>query len=400
MDFLQALDLIRENVSEVAGTEVHLTQALGRCLSTDLISRYDNPPFCLSKWDGFALNSKDTWGSTEENPVKLTMISSSSIFAGSRDGIVLKRGACVPIMTGAEIPRNADAVIKIEDSQIEKGSIIIKEPIASGSGVISKGSVWKRGNIIVRKGTFISPYYLHLVAELGYDHIVVYKRPRIAFLAIGDELVPPGESLPSAGRFAGGQYFLMGIAKRFGCDVVDLGIVADDFASIVEKIRGTSGVDMIVTIGGTGKGVKDLIRLVWKQLGAKFLFSSLNIRPGSSSLCGVLNGKLWLSLPGGALGGSIIFCEVLNVLLQRLFALQDKVFFEIPVRVRCDLTNFSEYYKGVWGAIRSVKSFIEFLPFEKTVRFTDDFKGYILLYPNIGKVNANDVLNCKVIVPV
>ncbi len=394
MDFLEALEAISGNIKRLELVEVSLEDALGRCVSSTVVSPYDNPPFSLSRWDGFALNS----GSIQNVPARLKA-HSDFITAGDSIKIPISKRTCVPIMTGAIIPAGVDAVVKVEDVDVEGKDVIFKKAVRSGEGIIHRGKLWRQGSTIIHKGRVITPYLLHLLAESGYDKVQVYRKPRIAFLAIGDELVKPGSDLRPATRYAGGQYFLMGIAKTLGCDVIDLGISPDDVSEIVAKLKSGFGADMIVTMGGTGQGIKDLVRSAWQRIGGSFVFSSLNIKPGASSSAGFISDRLWLALPGGSMGGGIVFLEILNVAFRKWFDRESGILGSLKARLSGELLADSNLYRGIWGHISSESEFIKFLPFSGSVGFTDNINGYIVLTPG-ANVEKGCLVTCKIITSV
>lgn len=313
MDFYEALSKVKRVVRELQREWVFLDQALGRFCAMAIHAPMDIPLLPLSRWDGYALRSEDTIKASSNRPVCLELIEKVVITAGAPKEVVVSPGQCVRIMTGGVIPAGCDAVVKQEEVREEKGRIFVNFHLSPGDGVIRPGEMIPKGEVIAQKGMMISPYNLSLFAETGTTILPLFRRPRVGFLAVGSELAFPGAGIKPSMRYAGGQYFLASLARRiFGASTVNLGIAEDDPYEIEKAVDSARCLDLLVTTGGTGKGIKDHIEDVWKRLNVKPLFSKLNIRPGGTSKCGLLNNMLWLALPGGARSGVVIFAEILN----------------------------------------------------------------------------------------
>ncbi|SFM61787.1 molybdopterin molybdotransferase MoeA [Thermodesulforhabdus norvegica] len=313
MDFYKALSTVKSFAEELEKEWVSLDRAPGRVCGSTIRASLSVPSSPLSRWDGFAVGSIDTATASVSRPVALEIVQSEPITAGSYTEPEVAPGRCAKIMTGGLIPPGCDAVVRYEDVTEREGRIFVRSPVSAGDGIIKTGQLIRKGQIITRKGTVISPYNLCILAETGAATLPAFRKPRIGILAIGDELLLPGERLDGPKRYAGGQYFLAGLAEKvFGAFVLNLGIVRDSPEEIEKTVKSVKCIDLLVTTGGTGKGTKDHIDALWKTLNVKELFSGLNIKPGKSSRCGIFNDTLWLALPGGAMGGVVIFTEVLN----------------------------------------------------------------------------------------
>ncbi|MBW1974760.1 MAG: molybdopterin molybdotransferase MoeA [Deltaproteobacteria bacterium] len=364
---------LSQHQSAVSIEEVSLDEVFLRCLAVNIKAEYDNPPFSCSRWDGFALcagSSSRGW---------LRIVQGREVVAGQVPDFRVKQGTCVPVMTGAVIPDGANAVVKREDTELAEDSVKILVPVLPGSGVIPQGNEWSRGDMVISSGTIVTPWAWVLLAETGCAKIKVYRKPLIGFLAIGSELALPGCDLTYGKRYAGGQYFLAGIARFFGCDVLDRGVVSDDPSAIESAICSLERCDLIVTVGGTGKGVRDYTGRVWKSLGAEILFDRVDIKPGMSSCGGMWNGKAWLSLPGGVIGGAAIFCEVLNGLMKKWFRRKEDVIPSASFTIGESFSFKGKQARAVWGYVEFHESMPIFFPHHGLKRFTHEKNGYILL---------------------
>ena len=298
----EARELVCSNVSLMPTEEVDLLNSVGRVCAADLVSDMDVAPFAHSAMDGFALHAEDLAGATDITPVELEVI--ASIGAGDVFDGVIEHGQCVRIMTGAELPSDADAVVKYEIVGVvsgdgKTGSVVsFTSSTKVGANVRAKGEEAKAGETVIFKGDVIKTAGVGYLAGCGVLKVPVYKRPRVAVMATGSELVPPTE-IPTPGHIReSNSYAMAACARACGAEVTILPIVKDTFDALNEAvIKASKEFDFVITTGGAANGDFDFIKKVVEASG-EVLMTLVNMRPGKAQTFGFVNGTPVFGLPG------------------------------------------------------------------------------------------------------
>lgn len=260
--------------------EVRIEQALGRVLARDIVANTDVPPFDRSNFDGFAVQARDTFGASETDPVELELLP-EAITPGRLPGSVVGPGQAVPIATGAVLPRGADAVVMIEQTEVEQDRVLVYRSVAPGTGVMHAGSDIARGEIVLRSGDPITSRELGVLAAIGVARVPVWKRPRVAIISTGDELATPGSPLEPGQIYDTNAYMLAGAVVEQGGEPVLLGIVPDDIEELRRVIRHALEYDVVLLSGGTSKGEGDLSYRVVRELpGPGIVAHGVALKPG------------------------------------------------------------------------------------------------------------------------
>jgi len=302
----QALVRVLASAQQALAAEtVPLAQASGRTLACDLAALRTQPPFNASAMDGYALRAADL----AALPAQLRVIGASA--AGHGFGGAVGSGEAVRIFTGAPVPTGADTVIIQENTTAEADLVTILQPEHMGRNIRAAGLDFVRGDILLARGTRLGPCELALAAAMNHATLPVTRRPRIALLATGDELVQPGEALGpdqivTSNTFAVGAY-----AQAAGAEVIDLGIAGDTFAAIEAGIGAAraAGADVLVTLGGASVGDHDLVQTALTREGMELGFGKIAMRPGKPLMHGRIGDMRILGLPGNPV--SAIVCGVL-----------------------------------------------------------------------------------------
>jgi molybdopterin molybdotransferase len=284
---------------------VELAKALGRRLATDLAARRTQPPCAVSSMDGYALRASDI----ASTPARLRVIGASAAGHGF-DGAV-QAGEAVRIFTGAPVPDGADTVLIQEDARAEGDFVeaLVSEPL--GRYVRRAGLDFSAGDVLLEAGRLLGPAELALAAAMNHAFVSVVRRPRVAILATGDELVAPGnepgrDQIVASNNFAVGAY-----ARLAGADVIDLGIARDDFASLEASIRRArdAKADVLVTLGGASVGDHDLVQTALRREGMELGFWRIAMRPGKPFMHGRIGDTRILGLPGNPVAA--IVCAIM-----------------------------------------------------------------------------------------
>lgn len=295
--------------------EVSLHEANGRILATDLVARLTQPPFNASAMDGYALRAADA----AEVGSLLTVIGESA--AGHGFAATVGPGEAVRIFTGAPVPDGADSILLQEDAEtLGKNRIRTTFAVTAGRHIRPRGQDFAEGDVALTAGLCMDFGHLTLAAAMNHATLPVYRRPRIAILATGDELLPPGQT-PGPSQIIGSNSFgIAALARDNGAEVIDLGIVPDDrdlLRQAVERARGLS-VDVLVTLGGASVGDHDLVQSTLVSAGMELDFWRIAMRPGKPLMVGRLDHMLVLGLPGNPVSSLVCGLLFLEPLLSQL----------------------------------------------------------------------------------
>ncbi|WP_457377969.1 molybdopterin molybdotransferase MoeA [Pseudomonas sp. TE6288] len=283
----------------IAETEhVALAEAEGRVLAHELVAGLDLPPWPNSAMDGYALCLADWQG----EPLRVTQ----RIFAGHAPQ-PLEPGTCARIFTGAPLPEGADCVEMQENTEVlEDGRVRFLEPLALSQNVRPKGQETRVGEQVMSAGTRLGPIQLGLAATLGFGTLQVRRRPRVAVLSTGDELVEPGLPLGPGQIYNSNRRLLVSWLQRLGCEVVDAGILPDDLERTRQCLAGLGDVDLILSTGGVSVGEADFLGLALREAGELALWK-LAIKPGKPLTFGHYQGVPVIGLPGNPASTLVTF---------------------------------------------------------------------------------------------
>jgi molybdenum cofactor synthesis domain-containing protein len=303
----QALNVVLEGTPLLTEEDVYLAQAEGLVLRRDALSDIDLPPFDRARMDGYAMRSVDTEGATSEHPAKLRVIgeaAAGSGFAGS-----VGAGEAVRIMTGAPMPDGADAVQKIEVIKVlDDGRIEIEEIVKPGQFVTARGVEARAGDVVIKTGERITPSVAAVLAGFGYARVTVSRRPHVALLSTGTELVGVEEKPGPSQIRNSNTYSLAGYAREAGAEVVSAGIVPDDFAATRKAISDAlSTADVVMLSGGVSMGDYDLVKPALRDLGAEIRVEKVAMHPGKPTVFAKVGDKVIFGLPGNPVSVAVSF---------------------------------------------------------------------------------------------
>ncbi len=275
---------------------VRIEEALNRVLSEDIVSEEDVPPFSKSLVDGFAVIAKDTHGAKETSPLFLTV--EGKVEIGTETHLALEEGSSVGISTGAMIPSGADAVVMEEHARRLPDAVEVTRTVYKGENICFKGEDIARGDHVLKAGKNLSAFDIGVLAALGVSQIPVYKKPAVAIISSGDEIVPVDEAPPPGKIRDINRYTVSNLVKKTGAETSFIGIARDRIEEITEKLKLAQRHDLILISGGSSKGERDYITDAIERLGGEILFHGLSIKPGKPTIFGNLGGKPVFGLPG------------------------------------------------------------------------------------------------------
>lgn len=283
---------------------VSLRDAVGRVLAEPFTARMNVPPFDKSPYDGYALRGEDTALASKQTPVTLTL--TEELPAGTAPTAPLQPGQAAKILTGAPLPPGANTTVKYEITEFTDKTVTLFAPARPNTDVVLTGEDVREGELLAQAGQVIDPALAALMAGQGMAEAAVFRRAKIALLATGSELLPPGAPLEPAKIYDTNTTMLTGYLMRLGAEVVDCGIVEDDPAQIADKLAAALRCcDCVITTGGASVGDYDWSVRTAEMLGAEVLFWKTDMKPGGSIMAAVKDGKVILGLSGNP-GAAVI----------------------------------------------------------------------------------------------
>jgi putative molybdopterin biosynthesis protein len=320
-----------------------LTEALGYPLAHDIVADIDVPPFDRSNVDGFAVRSADLASAGEATPVRL-LLNDEVIACGTAPSRPVLSGTATSIATGGPLPRGADAVVMVEHTQPAGGRAIdIRRAASPGQFVSYAGSDIARGEAVLRAGTVIGSREIGMCAACGIAKVSAVRRPRVAVISTGDELVQPGEMLRPAAIYDTNGAIVSAAIRENGGDAVFLGAVADDEEQLEAAMRrALETSDMLVLSGGTSKGAGDVSHRIIARLGKPGIIAhGVALKPGKPLCLAVCDSKPVVILPGFPTSAMFTFHDMIVPVLRRMAGLPPrsdaKVTAKIPVRIASEL---------------------------------------------------------------
>ncbi|WP_411196388.1 gephyrin-like molybdotransferase Glp [Rhizobium sp.] len=314
----EALNRLLSRAKPVVASEtLPLAEAEGRVLAVALTAGLTQPPFNASAMDGYALRREDA----PEPGAVLKVIGTSA--AGHGFEASVNKGEAVRIFTGAPVPLGADSVLLQEDAEKIEGGIRTNFPVRQGQHIRPRGQDFVQGEAVLSAGTVLDFSRLTVAAAMNRPEVEIFRRPRIAILATGDELLPPGSTPGPSQIIASNTFGIAALARKAGANVLDLGIVPDDKPRITAAIDTArdAKVDVIVTLGGASVGDHDLVQATLVEAGMQLDFWRIAMRPGKPLMVGSFGETHVLGLPGNPVSSLVCSLLFLEPLIRRLASL-------------------------------------------------------------------------------
>ncbi|MEE9392595.1 MAG: gephyrin-like molybdotransferase Glp [Planctomycetota bacterium] len=339
----EALDLLHAAIPQVGSLGLEtlpLAEALGRVLAEDVAADMDMPPFDRSAMDGFAARSGDFQNGLAE------LLVCGTVAAGEAASIAVPPGSCVKIMTGAPVPADTDVVVMVEKSEElpgDRARVRLRDAIRPGQNIAPRGQDMRKGEFVLTSGTAIRPIEVGMLATLGCAEVAVFRRPRVAVIATGDELVALGDGRPGPGqiRESNGHMLSSQVADLgAGIEPIHLGIARDNPAAVNAMLDTAFAADVVVLSGGVSMGEFDYVHHTLKERGLNVLFEQVAMKPGKPLLFGEMTVEdrtvFVFGLPGNPVSSYVTFELFVRPFLRGLMGFSGPHFLEMAARITSD----------------------------------------------------------------
>jgi putative molybdopterin biosynthesis protein len=328
----------------LSAEDVPLAAALGRVLAADVVAPLDVPGFDRSNVDGFAVRAEDTFGASDDHPITLSL-NAEALVPGVAPKQTVAPGSATPIATGAVVPRGADAVVMVEVTDADGDRLTVRRPVAPGANVTFAGTDIGRGETVLRRGELLTSRETGVLAALGLAEVRVVRRPRVAVVSTGDELIAPGGAMRPGLVFDSNATVLADAVRELGGEPVPCGIVPDDPAALLRVLRAALDCDAVLLSGGTSKGAGDVSYRVVAELGQPGIVAhGVALKPGKPLCLAAVrhHGRTVpvVVLPGFPTSAIFTFREFVAPVIRRLAGRpadrDDVVHARLPLRVNSE----------------------------------------------------------------
>jgi len=317
----EAQRIVLESVAALPAEVMPLLEALGCTLAEPVVAQVSLPPFDNSAMDGYAVIAEDTRGASREKPATLRMI--GDVPAGTALSRTVERGTAARIMTGAPVPRGADAVVIVEHTRPGgAGGVEVLVPAMPGDNIRPMGGDIQSGQVALSPGQRLGPGELSLAAALGHTDISAVRRPRAAIVTTGSELVEPGRELPPGAIYNSNQALLQARVVSAGASIAESMHVPDDEAAVEEALRRCASADIILTTGGVSVGEYDFVKNALQRLG-EIKFWRVLIKPGKPVAFGIVLGRPLFAIPGNPVSALVTFELLVAPALRKMSGRED-----------------------------------------------------------------------------
>lgn len=360
ISFNEALAITLNSISPLPSENVHISELVGRVVSSPVKSLIDTPSVDISLKDGYAVKSADIAGASAADPVQLRV--TGSLMAGASQKMNVAPGTAVRIMSGAAIPEGAEAVIAQEFTSDNGKTVSVFRPSNKSRNILKKGSDTTKDEIIITEGSRLSPSEVGLIAAAGHSMAEVYKKPRVVIIATGDEVVSIGAPLKEGMVFASNLVTIAAWCSLYGIITQEL-VVNDSETAIKRAISDAlPNADCLITSGGAWKGDRDLVVTILDDMGWKKAYHRVKIGPGKAIGFGHLESKLVFCLPGGPPSNQMAF---LQLALPGLLKLGGHTICRLPVAdavMTEEVRGQKDWTQFIHGEINREQGHLLFIP--------------------------------------
>ena len=380
----EALDIIYKNTPVLNFEILPIENALGRIIREDCMATFDLPRFDNSAMDGYAIKYTDA-GTT----VTCTKV----IYAGDNPEMTLEEKTAIKIMTGAPLPKGCEAVVPIEDVTSNDTQITLPPKILMHANLRYAGEDIKSGTVYIHKGETITAYSIALLASQGVTHIRVTRPVRVAVFGTGNELHPHFDTIEAHQLYNSNTPMFLARAKELGCEAHYIGSCDDTMDSLETSIHSALNDDIIITTGGVSMGDKDFTKDAFKNLGARFYFEKVDIKPGKPTAFGMIKNTVIVNLPGNPLASMVNYELFVRAIIRKLSGRKDYLHDTIKTTMKSDFVVKGGKNTAVLGTFNG-KHFEPLKPqMPGMVSPMQKADGLILVTPNVTMIKDGHSVN-------
>jgi molybdopterin molybdotransferase len=399
--FDEALALILEHVPGGNCREVPLTEATGRILAQDTVSRVDSPSLDVSMMDGYAVRSKDVAGSGSDNNIGLKI--SGLAVAGCRPVTLLDTGSAIRVTTGAPLPAGADRVLPDESIEKKGERIFCRDGVLTERHILPRGADIRAGEPIAYEGEQLHPSLIHLLACGGIDRVPVFNPPNVAVIATGDEVVELGQALQPGQLYASNVAGAVAWLNAFGLSRLAVKILPDNrkkIKAVINKLL--PEVDAFITSGGAWRSERDLVAGVLEELEWRKVFHGVRLRPGKSAGFGLLEGRPFFILPGGPVSNETALLELALPGLMRMAGRSLPIFPERRAKLTTTVRGKKDWTHAIFGQTVVVDGIMTVKPYKASSRLVSMARkdSFILLPEGVEEISAGREITIQVLSPI
>ncbi|MGF7117811.1 molybdenum cofactor synthesis domain-containing protein [Methanobacterium oryzae] len=319
MDHEDVKNIIKSIPIKKETEKIPLKDAYRRVLAEDIHATIDLPPFNRASRDGYAVKAEDTFGASEDNPVILKCI--ETVMAGESAKKEVEKGKCIEVSTGAPVPNGADGIVMVEFTENKERNIHVYKSVSFGQYIAAQGSDVSKGDFLLPSGTLLTHDKIGVLAAIGIGEINVFKKPKVAVISTGNEIVEYDEELEYGKVYDINSQTIANAVKSCGCAPIYSGTAKDDYEHLKNSIEQHLDADVIVTSGGTSAGAGDVLRAVVDDIGEVFVHG-VAVKPGKPTLIGMIGDKPIFGLPGYPAAALIVFHVFMAPYLRKMASMK------------------------------------------------------------------------------
>jgi len=388
--FQKALSLTQKRIQPLGSLHLPVADSEGFAAAENLCAIVDSPSADASLKDGYAVHSRDVAPATQDSPVHLML--TGMVSAGQLNDLIVKPKSAVRVLTGAKIPQGADAVVAGEFAEEISSAVLIKAHAEPGRNILPRGADVSVGDILVPRGSCITPGRVGLLAAGGLDRIRVVRKPVIALLATGDEIRLPGDPLSEGELYASNVMTLNAWCRRFGISTT-VTVVKDQKGALKKHLaESTQNHDAVITSGGAWTSDRDLLANVLSELGWEKIYHRVRLGPGKAVGFGILNGKPIFILPGGPPSNLMAFLLLALPALSALSGCPTEPLREMEAILSVTVSGQADWTQGIFGVFEQCPDGIRFNPKKDPSRLKGmgNAVGLLMIREGINRIEAGE----------